>query len=300
LERRNNGRIPQGQTLCDRDAIRTGANSRAAIQLVDDAVLRLDQNTTLVLSDIAPEPEERSLLQLVFGAIQSFSRRPQTLQIDTPYINATIEGTEFALRVTGQESALTVVEGIVVASNALGSVNVASGGGAVASEGSAPRSVIIARPRDAVAWGLYYPPALSLTGATGTPALDEAMRLAAGDRPDLAIAMLEAAPDPSTQMRIYQASLLLSVGRVDEAGRILDAVVAAEPGNGADPEREPLHPRHPHQIAERAARQPPGGQAAERPGPRDPLHLHPERVHVLPVHRRRHVRDGLGERPGPG
>jgi tetratricopeptide (TPR) repeat protein len=224
--------LSQGQTLCDRDAIRTGANSRAAIQLVDDAVLRLDQNTTLVLSDIAPEPEERSLLQLVFGAFQSFSRDPQTLEIDTPYINATIEGTEFALRVTDQDSTLTVVEGVVLASNALGSVSVASGAGAIASAGSAPRSVIVARPRDAVVWGLYYPPALSVTGATGAPALDEAMRLAAENRPDSAISMLEAVPDPSTPMRLYQASLLLSVGRVDEAGRILDAVVATEPGNG--------------------------------------------------------------------
>ena len=224
--------LSQGQTLCDRDAIRTGANSRAAIQLVDDAVLRLDQNTILVLSDVAPEPEERSLLQLVFGAFQSFSRNPQTLQIDTPYINATIEGTEFALRVTDQESTLTVVEGVVVAANSLGSVSVASGGGVVASAGSAPRSVIVAHPRDAVVWGLYYPPALSVTDATGVPVLDEAVRLAAGNRPDSAIAMLEAVPDPSTPMRLYQASLLLSVGRVDEAGRILDAVLAAEPGNG--------------------------------------------------------------------
>jgi Tfp pilus assembly protein PilF len=225
--------LSQGQTLCDRDAIRTGANSRAAIQLADDAVLRLDQNTTLVLSDVAPEPEEPSLLQLVFGAFQSFSRRPQTLQVDTPYINATIEGTEFVLRVTADQSALTVIEGTVRASNALGSVTVPSGGGAVASEGSAPRSIIVARPRDAVSWGLYYPPTLSLSGATGTAALDEAMRLAAENRPDAAIAMLAAAPDPSPQLRLYQASLLLSVGRADEAGRLLDTVLAAEPGNGA-------------------------------------------------------------------
>jgi Tfp pilus assembly protein PilF len=223
----------QGESLCDRDALRTGANSRAAIRLVDDAVLRLDENTTLVLSDVAPEPEEPSLLQLVFGAIQSFSRRPQTLEVDTPYINATIEGTEFALRVTATESALTVVEGTVLAANQLGSVSVASGGSAVASEGTAPRSVVVARPRDAVTWGLYYPPALSLDAAAGSQsaALAEAARLARGNRADAAIALLRAS-DRSTNARVYEAALLLSVGRADEAGQVLDAVLRAEPGNG--------------------------------------------------------------------
>ena len=222
-----------GEDLCNRDAVRTGANSRAAIRLVDDAVLRLDENTTLVLADVAPEPEERSLLQLVFGAIHSFSRRPQSLEIDTPYINATIEGTEFALRVTGTESMLTVVEGIVLASNELGSVQISSGGGAVASEGTAPRSVIIARPRDAVTWGLYYPPTLSLSESevAESAALAEAARLAGENRADAAIASLRAA-DPSTRIRLYEAALLLSVGRADEAGRILDAILAAEPNNG--------------------------------------------------------------------
>jgi len=222
-----------GEYLCDRDAVRTGANSRAAIRLSDDAVLRLDENTTLVLTHVAPEPEESSLLQLVFGAIQSFSRRPQSLEVDTPYINATIEGTEFALRVTGTEGMLTVVEGLVRASNQLGSIEVASGGGAVASEGTAPQSLIIARPRDAVTWGLYYPPTLSLSGAgvADTSLLAEAVRLAGENRADAAIASLRAA-EPSTRIRLYEAALLLSVGRADEAKDALDAVLAAEPDNG--------------------------------------------------------------------
>jgi tetratricopeptide (TPR) repeat protein len=230
-------RAETGQELCDRDAVRTGQNSRAAIQLADGAVLRLDENTTLVLADVAPRPEERSFLQLVLGAIHSFSRRPQTLEVDTPYINATIEGTEFALRVTGEASTLTVVEGVVLASNQLGSVSVASGGAVTASEGTAPQSIVIARPLDAVTWGLYYPPTLSLreaeADAAGSPALAAAVRLARENRPDAAIAELAAAPDATTGMRLYQSALLLSVGQADEAAQVLDGILAAEPGNGA-------------------------------------------------------------------
>lgn len=237
VEFRNGGAwqpVTLGQQLCNREAVRTGENSRTAIRLVDDAVLRLDESTTLVLADVAPEPEEPSFLQLVLGAIQSFSRDPQTLEVDTPYVNATIEGTEFALRVTPADAVLTVIEGQVLASNELGSVRVASGGGAVASPDSAPRSVTIVRPRDAVVWGLHYPPTLSFAEAeaAGTPALAEAARLARENRPDAAIARLAAVPEPSSEIRLYQAGLLLSVGQVDEAAALLDAVLAAEPEHG--------------------------------------------------------------------
>lgn len=237
VEFRNGGTwepIALGQQLCDREALRTGRNSRAAIQLVDDAVLRLDENTTLVLADVAPKPEEPSFLQLVLGAIQSFSRDPQTVQVDTPYINATIEGTEFTLRVTPEASELAVLEGVVLAANDLGSVRVASGEGAVASAGTAPQSVTLVRPRDAVSWALYYPPTLSLAAAeaSAVPALAEAARLARDNRPDSAIARLEAVPDASTDVRLYHVGLLLSVGRVDEAAALLDAVLAADPDNG--------------------------------------------------------------------
>jgi len=218
-----------GTELCDRDAVRTGANSRAAIQLADDAVLRLDENTTLVLSDVAPEPDEPSFLQLVFGAFQSFSRSPQTLQVDTPYINATIEGTEYALRVTSTESQLTVIEGLVLATNAYGSLSVAGGAGAVATAGSAPRAMIVVTPQDAVTWGLYYPPVLSAAPSGGP--LAEAAQLAQQNRVDAAIAVLQSAP-PSTEARLYEVALLLSVGRDKEAAARLDAILAADPGNG--------------------------------------------------------------------
>lgn len=51
-------------------------------------ILRLDQNTTLHLVDIRVEEDKRSLLDLVIGAFQSFSRSPHSLGVSTPYLNA--------------------------------------------------------------------------------------------------------------------------------------------------------------------------------------------------------------------
>src|SRR5215207_1262024 len=126
------------QALCEADSVRGGPWSRAALRLVNDAVLRLDENTTLQLTDIRTEPEERSFLQLVAGVIQSFSRKPRLLAINTPYLNATIEGTEFLVAAVDGQGSVTVFEGIVSAANEEGEVRLAQGEAAVAAAGEAP------------------------------------------------------------------------------------------------------------------------------------------------------------------
>lgn len=104
--------------LCEGSSIRVGEQSRAAISLINDAVLRLDENTTMRLVNIVEEEEEQSLLDILKGAIHSFSRKPKKLMVNSPYINGSIEGTEFVFRVTDDQSELTVFEGTVVAAGA--------------------------------------------------------------------------------------------------------------------------------------------------------------------------------------
>ena len=65
------------QSLCARDAVRTGSLSRAAVMLVNEAVLRIDQNSTIYLTDVATDEQKPSVLDLARGAFQSFSRRPR-------------------------------------------------------------------------------------------------------------------------------------------------------------------------------------------------------------------------------
>ena len=71
------------------------------------------------------------------------------------------------------------------------------------------------------------------------------------------------------------------------------------PEDRAEAERETLYPIHLHEVAERARGQSPGGKSVERVRAGDPLDLHPQRIHVLGIDRRRDARDGLVERLGP-
>jgi tetratricopeptide (TPR) repeat protein len=228
-----------GQALCEADAVRVGPRSRAALRLVNDAVLRLDQNTTLQLTDIRTEPEERSFLQLIAGVLQSFSRRPRLLAINTPYLNATIEGTEFVIASDERQGSITVLEGIVTAANELGEVRLVSGEAAVAAAGQAPEKRIVVRPRDAVQWALYYPPILAAVGGQADvadlpPALAEAMRRANAGDLEGAFAVLDDVPEGErdAQYHVYRAGLLLSVGQVDEAEDAIDQALAREPNSG--------------------------------------------------------------------
>ena len=152
------------QSLRAHDAVRTGSLSRAAVMLINEAVLRIDQDTTLYLTDVAADEQKRSLLDLTRGAFQSFSRQPHALEVNTPDLNAAVQGTEFVIRVDAGQTSVTTFEGTVTATNGSGSAAVASGQSVSASAGQVPRSFVMVRPRDAVQWGLYYPPIVAISG----------------------------------------------------------------------------------------------------------------------------------------
>jgi tetratricopeptide (TPR) repeat protein len=222
--------LASGAPLCREDTVRTGKLSRAALALVNESVLRLDAETTLRLADVAVEEQGRSILDLVFGAFQSFSRRPREVDVNTPHMVLAIRGTEFTARTAAEESLLAVQEGTVRASNPEGELVVASGQSAIARPGEAPQPYLLVTPRDAVQWALYYPPIL----AVGTLADPEAMRLAeAGDVAgalDVLGGLPNAESDP--QVQTQRAALLLSVGQVDAARAAIDRALAADPNAG--------------------------------------------------------------------
>ena len=229
------------EALCQDDTVRVGTRSRAAIALVNDAILRLDQNTAVRLLNVVEQEDERSLLSLIAGAIQSFSRRPRLLSVSTPYLNAAIEGTEFVIRVERTQTLLAVFEGRVLAANEFGEAGVTGGQTVVAQAGRAPEPRVIVRPRDAAQWALYYPPILAaLGGRTGRippdlPApLAEALSLAGRGDYAAALERLEREPPDRRDSRfnLYRAALLLSVGRVEEAASAIDLALRQDPGSG--------------------------------------------------------------------
>lgn len=223
-----------GTELCEGDSVRVGANSRAALRLVNDAVLRLDQNTTLRLVDIGAGAEERSLLDLVVGAFKSFSRAPRTMTVNTPYVNGMIEGTEFAMRVADAGTEVQVFEGKVRTANDAGEILLTHGQSARAAAGGAPQLDTIVRQNDAVQWTLYYPPLLAAPAtptASGNATLDAARAASAAGDPQGALALIAQTPaaQRGAELELLNASLLLSVGRVDAARGAIDTVLAADP-----------------------------------------------------------------------
>ncbi|MDX1540110.1 MAG: TonB-dependent receptor, partial [Geminicoccaceae bacterium] len=222
----------RGDALCLGDALRTGPLSRAAVALQNESVLRLDERSELVLR--TSEPAERSLIDVVLGAIYFFSHRPRALQIDTPFVNAGAEGTEFLVRVAADEALIVVYDGRVVARNDRGELGLGSGDAAVATATSPPVPRTIVRPRDLVAWAIYYPPVLAplAGGEAPLPApLTEAARAAdAGDYP-AALAALDRVPEADRDARwfTYRAGILLGVGRVGAAARAIEQALAVDP-----------------------------------------------------------------------
>lgn len=223
------------EVFCHGDAVRTSARSRAALVLANETIVRLDQLTTLTLS--SPEDADNFWLDLFNGAAHFISRTPRALKIKTPYVNAAVEGTEFLVRTDSNEGVVTVFEGRVLAENAQGSVPLSNGESAAARAGQAPVARLIARPRDAVRWALYYPPLFDSKAFAGNaewvePARRSAAAHLAGNSAE-AFAALAAAPNTVADARFfaYRAGLLLSVGRLDEAESDIKRALELAPGN---------------------------------------------------------------------
>ena len=215
----------RGEQFCLGDAIRTGANSRAAIQLQPETLVRLDQFSSLVFTPDETETAP-SWLELLKGAAYFISRDPRSLKIITHFANAAIEGTEFLVRVTPADTGVIVYEGRVRVSNASGSVGITSGEGAVAQAGQAPVARTVIRPRDAVHWTLYYPPVLF----SGTPAAEQAARALAVGRVETANTLLDRilAQDASNSDALALRSIIAltqndTAGALELATRAVDA-----------------------------------------------------------------------------
>lgn len=185
----------QDDAYCPGDAVRTGSDSRVAILLYPETVLRLDQLSSLVFTR-ADNAESPSWLELLKGAAHFISRDPRALKIITPFANAAIEGTEFLVQVDTEQAAVTVYEGKVLVGNNSGSTVVSNGNQAIARTGQAPVVQTLVSPRDAVQWTLYYPPVLLQGDA-----------------------------------RVQPAVAALAVGQASQASALLDRMLTQDPGN---------------------------------------------------------------------
>jgi tetratricopeptide (TPR) repeat protein len=183
--------------------IRVMSQGRAAVILVNGVVLRIDQNTTLIFNGV--EEEKTSLIDVLKGVVNFFSRWPRSLKVTTPFVNGNVRGTEFLVEVDSEKTVFSVFEGQVDMANNAGSLTLGSGQSAKAEAQKAPVPHIIVLPRDAVQWALYYPALIY-------------------DCPE---GMHSAGP----QYAICRASSLLHAGRVHEARAEIEKVFKKDPNN---------------------------------------------------------------------
>jgi tetratricopeptide (TPR) repeat protein len=214
------------------DQIRVGDNSRAGIVLSNDAVLRLDQNTTLMFTEI--ERPATFIFKLLKGAANFFSHRPRSLKIVTPFVNGVVEGTEFFVQVDARQTRIDLFEGRILAQNTYGELLLSKGQGAVARAGHAPQVRILAHPRDSVQWALYYPPVLAVGAEGRRGGFAEPLAVYNQGRPVEAIQRLDttAQKDRNSDFYAMRAGLLLNVGRVDQAREDIRKALALDAANG--------------------------------------------------------------------
>jgi Tfp pilus assembly protein PilF len=232
-------RLPVGQNdwskitrldtpLCEGDRLRTGAFSRAALFIQPETLVRVDQNTTISVS----QSDEETLVEFTQGDIVPAStaahtcgagyfitRFPRKFRVNTPHLNAAVEGTEFLVAMRCEATDLSVFEGKVLAAGTGTSEfppqNLVSGQTLTAGGSAPPAIKLMLKPADAVQWTLYYPP---ITPA-GPVQVEDCSAVA---------------PDNRSSCLIARAERLLRAGRVDEAqANIGDALAIAPDSSDA-------------------------------------------------------------------
>ena len=213
------------------DTIRVGERSRADLALLNQSVLRLNAGSEMVIEPV--KDQNTGVVNLLRGATHFLSRGPRSLEVQTPFTTAGVRGTEFFIALEPNRTLLTVFEGTVVAANQAGSLTLTSGQSAEAEAGKAPVTRVVARPRDAVHWALYYPPVLYFRPdeVPSGPVRQSLDAYRAGDLKTALDAVGTTPAGADARFFAHRAHLLLAVGRVDEAGADIGRALSITPND---------------------------------------------------------------------
>ncbi len=227
--------INSKETFCPGDKIRTDQHSRATLLFKNESRATLNQNTTLTF--IAQEKESTTwYINLFEGGAFFRSRQPQRLNIHTPFINAVHEGTEFLVTVDSQQTQISVFDGQVAATNQMGKILIKKGYTGIAQKDLPPSvQALKIRPEDAVQWTLYYPPIVDIQTLEFAKQNNLQPAINAYQQGDIfqALTLLNkiTVKQQNSRYLTLKASLLLTVGRVDEALPLIDKALFLQPNN---------------------------------------------------------------------
>jgi tetratricopeptide (TPR) repeat protein len=224
-----------GQSLAIGDKVRTGEDSRATVRMTDLSILRIGELTTSEITAPATASDKPGL-NVKEGTTYFFSReKSREMRIETPAANGAIRGTEFVVVVAANGSTtVTMLDGEVELSNAQGSVLLTNGEQAKVDVGGRPRKTAVLDAINVIQWCLYYPGVLDLKELGYSRHANTS--IAAYNEGDLLAAL--AAYGHQTRSganadKVYHAGLLLAVGQVDKARRLLNAASPGTPGRQA-------------------------------------------------------------------
>lgn len=208
------------------DRLRTGPQSRAALQLADRSIIRLNERTLMELQP--PRHAEKRRFGLPSGSIYFFNReRPANVEFETPLAAGAIRGTEFYLEAAAASMQLALLDGAVELDTSTEKVSLQSGEQVRLVAGQPAVKTPLLNARAVIQWALYYPAVVNPADLPFTETDRTVLRASlehyrAGDLN----AALAAAPEPapgSEAQQVFRAALELSVGRVDSAESRLNA-----------------------------------------------------------------------------
>ena len=222
-----------GLALAPGSRVRTLPESRAAVQLSDRSVIRLNERTTLEI--LPPRGAEKKRFSLPRGSLYFFNReKPADVEFDTPLAAGAIRGTEFVLEVAEDQSALRLglIDGRVALQTGQDQIMLERGEDLRLVKGQAVQRTALVNVPGAIQWSLYYPAVLnpgelSLNEAERN-GLTEVLRLyTAGDLLGALAAWPAQTGTATPGTAGLRAALELSVGRIPEAEALLNSL----PGN---------------------------------------------------------------------
>jgi tetratricopeptide (TPR) repeat protein len=219
--------VGKNEFFCQGDQIRTKKNSRATFELGNESLVTLEQRSALIFP-ILDKGSFAWLLEIFQGSAFFRSRSPHQLKIDTPFVNAVHEGTEFIVTVNDQQTEISVFDGRVAAENQAGKVQINKGQLGIATKDQITRvQALTIHPKDAVQWALYYPPIIdyqSLGSMPTIPAIQQSLNFYQQGDVHQALSELNNIPEQQQDEHYFglKASLLLTVGSVNEALQEID------------------------------------------------------------------------------
>lgn len=213
------------------DAIRTAEKSRLTLRWSDNSTVRLPPLSHL---QVEAAPDETSAgFNLLKGLLYLFHReKPTDARFRTRTASAAVRGTELVLAYDEPQgrTMLAVLDGEAELSDLQGQkLRVSGGEQGFIEPGAAPRKTALLSANSLIQWCLYYPGTIDLDDLKLRADEEQAIResLLAYRSGDLlgAVAKYPAQRQPgSANEQVYLAAVLLAVGEVEPAERLLQTV----------------------------------------------------------------------------